>query len=273
MTFIENFWNQHSDVAMELGYKILLTLALVFAAYLINSSAKKSINAAFKRVNNLDKTLLPVVRTTASIFIFLIALIVILDIFGVNTTSIVTLMGAAGLAVGLALKDTLGNIAAGIVILILRPFRVNHFVEFGGFSGTVKKVGLFATELESSEGLFISAPNSSVWQSPLINYTHNGRRRFSIDVGISYSDSIDKAFEVLNTLISEEQRVLGTPAPQIMVTAMADSSVNLQIRAWCTTTDYWQTYWDTTKAVKESLDRSGISIPFPQMDVHLNPNK
>lgn len=160
--------------------------------------------------------------------VYAIGLIIVLDIFGVNTNSIIALLGAAGLAVGLALKDTLCNIAAGIMLLILRQFRVGHFIECGVYTGTVKEIGLFTTILETIDGLYLSMPNSSLWGTPIKNFTRNGKRRMDLVVGISYGDSIDKGFEVLKEIVEAESRFLKDPGPQVMVQALGDSSVNLQ---------------------------------------------
>jgi small conductance mechanosensitive channel len=194
----------------------------------------------------------------------------ILDLFGINTTSLIAVLGAAGVAVGLALKDTLSNIASGIILLLLGSYRKGDFIEFGSQMGTVKDISLFTTTLETPDGIFISAPNSSIWGVPLKNYTRNGKRRMDLVVSISYSDSIDTAFAVMRQIAVEEKRFLATPAPQVMVQTLADSTVNILLRAWANSDVYWSIYWDQMKNVKEKIEAAGLHIPFPQRDVHVN---
>jgi small conductance mechanosensitive channel len=193
----------------------------------------------------------------------------VLNIFGVNTSSLLALLGAAGLAVGLALKDTLGNIAAGIILFFMGSFRIGEFIEFGSFMGTVKEINLFATILETPDGICISAPNSSIWGNPVKNYSRNGKRRMELAIRISYSDSLDTAFRVLGEIVSSETRFLKDPAPQIIVQSLQDSYVNLVIRAWTGNQHYWDTYWQKMREIKEKIEEAGLHIPFPQTDVHI----
>jgi small conductance mechanosensitive channel len=193
----------------------------------------------------------------------------ILNIFGINTSSLIALLGAAGLAVGLALKDTLGNIAAGIILFFMGSYRLGEFIEFGSFLGTVKEINLFSTTLEPPDGIYISAPNSSIWGNPIKNYTRNGKRRIELAVRISYSDSLETAFRVLNEIVSSETRLLKDPAPQIIVQSLQESSVNLVIRAWSDNRLYWDIYWQMMRVLKEKTEEAGLHIPFPQTDVHI----
>jgi small conductance mechanosensitive channel len=197
----------------------------------------------------------------------------ILNVFGVNTASLIAVLGAAGVAVGLALKDTLGNIAAGIILLFLGTYRRGEYIEFGAYSGTVKDINLFTTILETPDGVFISAPNSSIWGSPLKNYTRNGRRRMELSVGIAYSDSVDAAFQVMRDIIAAETRFLPDPAPQVVVQALKDSSVIITVRAWASNQLYWDIYWDQMRNLKARVEAAGLHIPFPQQDVHIIDSK
>lgn len=268
--YFATFWKNHSEMIVSIGYNGLLVIIVLFAGHFIAKALHRSIRKANDKFERLDETLVPIMCTGASLTVYSISLVIILDFFGVNTASIIALLGAAGIAIALALKDTLGNIAAGIMLLVLRPFGAGHFIEAGSsIQGTIKSVGLFTTILETPDGLYISAPNSSLWGAPIKNFTKNGRRRMDLIVGIAYTDSIDKGFEALRTVIEEEPRFLTEPNPQIMVQAMADSSVNLQLRAWANVSNYWDIYWDTNKKVKERIEAAGLTIPFPQTDVHL----
>jgi small conductance mechanosensitive channel len=172
-------------------------------------------------------------------------------------------------AVGLALKDTLGNIAAGIMLILLKSYRRGDFIEFGSFMGTVRNFDLFRTSLETPDGVFIYAPNSSIWASPMKNYSHNAKRRMELSVGIAYSDSIDAAFQVMRDLVSNEPRFLTDPEPQIVVQSLGESSITILLRAWAPSDVYWDIYWKHTRLIKEKIEGAGLSIPFPQRDIHL----
>lgn len=181
--------------------------------------------------------------TLSGYIVYLIAIVIILDLFGVNTASLVALVGAADLAIGLALKDTISNVAAGVMLLFLKPLKKSEFVEVSGNSGNVADLGLFTTVLETADGIFVSIPNSTVWASPIKNFSRNEKRRMDITVGISYGDSIEDGLTALRELVAEESRILDTPEPQFLVHTLADSSVNIQLRAWAPTPDYWDIYW------------------------------
>jgi len=267
--YLGTFWANHSELILEVCYNGLLIIVVLIVSHFVAKFLHRWVSRTNDRFERFDETLVPILCTVASVVVYSIGLIIILDFFGVNTTSIIALLGAAGLAIALALKDTLSNIAAGVMLLILRPFRSGHFIECGSILGTIKQVGLFTTILETPDGLYISSPNSSLWGSPIKNFTKNGKRRMDLIVGIAYSDSIDKGFDALQSVIQSEPRFMAEPAPKIMVQAMADSSVNLQLRAWARVENYWDIYWDANKKIKEQIEAAGLTIPFPQRDVHL----
>jgi small conductance mechanosensitive channel len=234
---------------------------------------RRLINRASSKEFKVDDTVIFLLRHVARYGIFVICFIMILNAFGVNTASLLAVLGAAGVAVGLALKDTLSNIAAGIILLVLRTYRREDYIEFGAYSGTVKDVNLFTTILETPDGVYISAPNSSIWGTPLKNYTRNGRRRMDLPVSISYSDSIDAAFRVLREIIAEESRFLKDPEPQIVVQSYGEGGITIVLRAWAPLGVYWTVYWDLMRGIKEKIDAAGLTIPFPQRDVHLRMGK
>ncbi|PJE57239.1 mechanosensitive ion channel family protein [Marinomonas sp. BSi20584] len=263
------FWQNHSNTIIALGYKIVLAIVIFIASSYIAKAVRRAILNTNSKLNKLDATLTPIFSTVVSYAVYVIGGVFILDIFGVNTASLIALVGAAGLAIGLALKDTLSNIAAGIMLLILRPFRAGDFIEFGFTQGTVKEINLFTCVFETVDGLYIACPNSVLWGGHIKNFTRNGKRRMDIVVGISYSDSIDVGLSVLRQVAVGEPRLLVDPVPQVMVVSMMDSSVNIQLRAWAKTDDYWPTYWDLNKQVKESIEAAGLTIPFPQRTLHV----
>lgn len=267
MDKIFQFLQLHIPALMTVGYKIFLAVALIVVALIVSKIIKRGIARTNQRFKGFDATLVPIFSTTASYAVYAIALLVVLDMFGVNTNSIIALLGAAGLAIGLALKDTLSHIAAGIGLILLRPFRAEEYIECGEIAGTVKEIGLFTTILETADGLFISSPNGLLWGSAVKNYNRNGQRRIDLTVRISYSDSIDTAMKVLQKVAMEEARFLKAPQPQVMVQSLGDSAVNLTLRAWTTTDDYWNVMWDQTKNIKERIEEIGLSIPLPQQEV------
>ena len=182
---LTTFWNNHSETLFSLGYKALLAIAIVIASTISAKAIRRSIYRANQRRQTLDATLIPILSAVAGYGVYTIGGVFILDIFGVNTASLIALVGAAGLAIGLALKDTLSNIAAGIMLLILRPFRASDFIEVSGMAGTVREINLFTTILETVDGLYIASPNSVLWGASIKNFTRNGKRRMDIVVGLS----------------------------------------------------------------------------------------
>jgi small conductance mechanosensitive channel len=266
--WIMNFWVENSPFILSVGYNLLLVVAVFIVAGIISNTVKSSISKSGKRIKRMDPTLIPLFAGIAGYAVYIVAVVIVLDIFGVNTNSIVALMGAAGLAVGLALKDTLSNIASGIMMLILRPFKVGDYITFSGTGGSVEEISLFTTILRTPDGQYISAPNSNVWASTIQNSTRNGTRRMDVVVGVAYDDNLDAGFRALQQLVEEEPRFLTDPAPQVMVQSLGDSSVNLQIRAWATVDDYWTIWWEMQKKVKVAVEAAGLTIPFPQRDVH-----
>jgi len=188
---------------------------------------------------------------------------------GIETTSLIAVMGAAGLAVGLALQGSLSNFAAGVLIVVFRPYRVGDFVEAAGISGSVEQVQILTTVLRTGDNKQIIVPNSQIMGSIITNYSANDTRRVDMTIGVSYDDNLDKVRATLEELIDADARILKDPEPLIAVSALADSSVNFTVRPWVKTGDYWGVMFDLTEAIKKRFDKEGISFPFPQQDVHL----
>ncbi|MFG1497297.1 mechanosensitive ion channel domain-containing protein [Saccharospirillum sp. HFRX-1] len=266
--WIIDFWNSHAPLMIRVGYQIILVLLVFIVAGILSRTLKSSVTKNSKRFARLDPMLVPIFAGMVGYSVYVIAVVIVLDIFGVNTNSIVALLGAAGLAVGLALKDTLSNIAAGIMMLMLRPFRTGDYISFNSTSGTVEEITLFNTILITPDGQYVSAPNSNVWGATIQNSTRNGTRRMDVVVGVAYDDDLNAGFAALRKIVDAEPRFLPDPQPQIMVQSLGDSSVNLQIRAWATVDDYWPLWWDMQRIVKDEIEAAGLTIPFPQRDVH-----
>ncbi|CAM3846294.1 MULTISPECIES: mechanosensitive ion channel family protein [Pseudoalteromonas] len=266
---ITAFLSEHQAQLLSIGQNTLLTILILVAAAIGAKVLKRAVYKAVYRVSKQDEIVTKLLSTLSGYVVYLIAVVIILDLFGVNTASLVALVGAAGLAIGLALKDTLSNVAAGVMLLFLKPLRKSEFVEVSGSSGSVKDLGLFTTVLETADGIYISIPNSTVWAGAVKNFSRNDKRRMDITVGISYGDSIEDGLTALRELVAEEPRILNTPEPQYLVHTLADSSVNLQLRAWTPTANYWDIYWKTQRKVKDKVESMGITIPFPQRDLHI----
>lgn len=249
--------------------KIVLFFVILLLSRFISKIAQSIILKASRKNKNFDDTLETAIREIINSIVMIIGIVVGLDVLGVNTASIIAVLGAAGLAVGLALKDTLSNVAAGAMLITLRPFKKGHFIEFGSFKGKVIEINFLTTILKTGDGLYISAPNGALWGNTVINYTRNGTRRMSIIIGISYSDSIETGLEVLQKVASEEPLFLADPAPEVMVESMGESSVNLQLRGWVIVDEYWNVFWKTNKKVKLAIEEAGLTIPFPQRDLHI----
>ncbi|MDE7469506.1 MAG: mechanosensitive ion channel [Desulfovibrionaceae bacterium] len=275
MEWLIQLWNSYSAVILKIGIRIALIFVVIIMATVIQKIVKHALHKAHISHKLIDPTLLPVLTTITNYCIYGVAIVIILDLFGVNTTSIVAIIGAAGIAIGISLKDTLGNIASGIMLLFLRPFRINDYVECASISGTVEKIDLFTTNFKTVEGIFITVPNSVIFSSPIVNYTYHPIRRMSLSVGISYTDSIETGMAVLYSIAKEDARILQTEenAPYVLMKEMGDSSITLELRLWTTTDVYWDVYWDTNKKIKESIEKAGLSIPFPIRTLYIENNK
>ena len=266
---ILSFLNQAVDLVVDYGLDVLGALAILIVGWMVAGWAQRSVLRVLNRVPRVDDTLKPVISSIVRYGILVFVLIAVLAQFGVQTTSIIALLAAGGLAVGLALQGTLQNIAAGIMLLFLRPFRIGDYIDAEGLSGTINEIGLFTTHMRTYDGIYLEVPNAKIWNRAILNYSRVEARRLDVVVGISYGDDIDKAQAALLELMTSDSRVNAEPAPQVLVEELADSSVNLDLRCWATADDYWTLRFDLNKAVKQRLDAEGITIPFPQRDVHL----
>lgn len=264
---IETGLAQLSTLIVSYSFSAIGAVILLIVGYMIARIAERSIFAGLKRVRGFDLTLCQFFSKMARYVILALVIVMVLGQFGVQTASIIAAIGAIGLAVGLALQGTLQNIAAGIMLLVLRPFRTGEYIEIGAVAGTVEEIGLFATRLRTIDGIYILAPNSTLWNQPVLNFTRNGVRRNDITIGIGYDDDIDLAQKTLLALAAADKRVSNDPAPVAFVAALGDSAVNVTLRYWTSASDFLSAKLDLTKQAKESFDAEGISIPFPQQEV------
>lgn len=246
------------------GAFLIILVGFVAAAW-----AARVLRRILGRTKRVDPTVIPVVTTVARYAILTLVLVTALGQLGVQTASLLAVLGAVGLAIGLALQGTLSNIAAGIMLLWLRPFDLGDYIEGSGAAGRVEELGLFNTQLKTWDGLYKFVPNSQLWNTVLTNYTRNPTRLVLIEFGISYEDDIAAGRQILLQVASEHPQVLGEPAPAVVPLSLGDSAVVLQLRAWAPNPAFWNTRWDLTETGKKRLEAAGITIPFPQRVVHV----
>lgn len=252
----------------EHGLKVLGAIVVLAVGWKVINKLVSLLDKSFKR-SQIEPSL-GIFLCAFGLWLFRILLLLsVAAMMGVQTSSFLAVLGSAGLAIGLALQGSLGNLAGGVLILFLRPFKVGDFIETNAISGTVKKILLFNTEIAAIDNRVYIIPNGALANSNILNYSIEPIRRMDFEVGISYSDSIQKAREVIMSVIKNDERVLSEPvAPQVMVSALGDSSVVMRLRLWVATENYWPLMFDLNENVKNALDENGISIPFPQRDVH-----
>jgi small conductance mechanosensitive channel len=252
------------------GYagNMLSGLVIIILGFWFSGRISNIIRTRLSRIKSVDATMSPVIASVIRYVILLIAFVAGLGSFGIETTSIIAVIGAAGLAVGLALQGTLSNVAAGVMLLFLRPFKVGDWMETGTVSGTVNEIGLFSTIINTFDNIYISVPNSSIWGSIIINHSKYNTRRMDLDIGISYDTDLDYAEQTLMALATDD-RVLTEPAPQFLVVSYADSAITVRLRLYANVDTYFPLYWDMMRNIKPALDAAGIGIPFPQRDIRI----
>ncbi|MFK7898595.1 MAG: mechanosensitive ion channel family protein [Myxococcota bacterium] len=250
------------------GLSVIGAVALLIVGRIVAGWVRRSVTRAMQKAET-DVSLIPFLSSLAYYAVLGVVIIAVLSLFGIETTSLVAVFGAAGLAVGLALQGTLSNFAAGVMLLIFRPIGVGDFVEVAGQAGTVAEISIFSTILNTGDNVRITIPNAQVYGDVVKNYSANATRRIDLVMGISYNDDISKAIAVIERVITADERTLRDPEPTVAVSELADSAVNLIVRPWCKKEDYWALRWDLTRALKEQLEAEGCSIPYPQQDVHV----
>ena len=259
----------NSDILLQYGVNIIAAILTLFIGNIIVKAVAGSVGKVLSR-KNMDKAVVDFIQGLVRYVLFVIVLIAALSRVGVETASVVAVIGAAGLAVGLALQGSLSNFAAGILIVAFRPFKSGDFVEVSGVAGSVESIQIFQTVLKTGDNKMIVVPNSAVIGGAITNYSRFDTRRIDMVIGVSYSADLQKTKQVLREVVEADPRVLTDKDIMIGVLALADSSVNFVVRPWVKTADYWAVYFDMHLNIKEALDKHGIEIPFPQMDVHLN---
>lgn len=251
------------------GLNVIFALLIFFIGWwiskIITGSLRKILTA-----RKVDATLTSFVASLSYGFLLLFVIIAALGRLGIQTASLVALLGAAGLAVGLALQGSLSNFASGVLIIILRPFKIGDYIEGGGTAGTVEDIGMFMTNLKTPDNKKVIVPNTNIMGGNITNYTAKDMRRLDLIFGVSYHDDIHEVEAIIRELLDSHELVLKDPAYIVGILALADSSVNFAVRPWVKTSDYWTLYYDLHARIKDAFDAKGISIPFPQQDVHLH---
>ncbi|WP_372863873.1 mechanosensitive ion channel family protein [Spongiibacter sp.] len=260
---------QYGPAAIDMGIRAAGALAIIVVGYWLAKLLSGFTKSALEK-KQFDATLNAFISKLVFFIILAVALIPALAHAGIQTASVIAALGAAGLAIGLALQGSLANFAAGVLLIAFRPCRVGDWVDAAGCSGTVEAISLFSTILVTGDFKRIVIPNAQIMSGAITNYSVKPRRRIDLVVGISYDADMRQAKEILQRLVSEDPRVLSDPAPTIAVSALGASSVDLICRPWVKTADYWPTRWQLTENIKNAFDAAGVGIPYPQMDVHFH---
>ena len=260
--------NQNLRTAHRLRNQVLAAIAIFVIGLIVAKVIRNVIRRVMER-SKVDSTLTGFVANLSYAALLAFVIIAALNKLGVQTASFIAVIGAAGLAVGLALQGSLANFAAGVLMIIFRPFKAGDLIEGAGTTGTVEEIQIFTTQLKTPDNKTIIIPNASMLGGNIINYSTKGSRRVDMVFGIGYEDDIDKARAIILDILQNDSRVFKDPAPVALLSELADSSVNFAVRAWANAGDYWDVYFETTEKVKKRFDAEGVSIPFPQRDVHV----
>ncbi|WP_087023871.1 small-conductance mechanosensitive channel MscS [Thaumasiovibrio subtropicus] len=264
-----NWVIDNQELLISYGVNVLSALLILFFGNIFVKAISRGVGKVLLK-REFDQAIVDFVSALVRYTLFTIVMIAALGRIGVQTASVVAVLGAAGLAIGLALQGSLSNFAAGVIIVAFRPFKSGDYVEVSGVAGSVESIQIFSTVLKTPDNKMVVVPNGSVIGSPITNYSRHRVRRIDYVIGVSYGADLQKTKAVLEEVCASDERVLKSPAPQVGVVELADSSVNFVVRPWVKTDQYWDVYFDLLQAIKERLDDEKIEIPFPQMDVHVS---
>jgi len=265
---MEAFIEKLITFGTEYGLKVVGAILILIVGRVAAGILRKIVRAVMEKAKT-DESIISFASSLTYILVMTFTVLAALAKFGVQTTSFVAILGAAAFAIGFAMQGSLSNFASGVMTLVFRPYKVGDYVEGAGIAGTVKELSLFTTTIDTPDNIKIIVPNSRIYGDTIKNYSAHDTRRVDLVVGIGYGSSIEKAQEVLTSLMNGDERILSEPAPQIAVSELADSSVNLVVRPWVKRDDYWPVRFDLTRKIKEAFDENGIEIPFPQQVVHM----
>lgn len=268
MEEVSQIWMQSQDLVTAWGLKVVAAIAIFIIGRWIAKLVRRGVRRMMEK-SGADPIIIGFVGSITYIALLAFVIVAALGQLGIQTTSFIAILGAAGLAIGLALQGSLANFAAGFLMIIFRPFKVGDYIEGAGTSGVVDTIQIFTTTLRTPDNKTVIIPNAKLAGDNIVNYSAQETRRVDMTFGVSYDSDLSKVKAVLNDIVSKDERVLPDPAPQVAVAELADSSINLIVRVWTKTGDYWGVNLDTTEAVKNRFDAEGISMPFPQRDVHI----
>lgn len=267
---MEDFQNTIMPYIVEYGLNIIFAIIILVVGWTVASWVKKKINEKGAQSAKLDDTLTRVFAQTAKIAIMVFVLIAVLGQFGVETASLIAVLGAAGLAIGLAWDGVLADFAAGIMILVMRPFKVGDTIDCSSAKGVVDEIGVTVTQMHTFDNLKMYVPNSEIWGNVITNLTTNNNRRVDMTIGFGYDDDIDEAYRVIKDVLANDDRILDDPAPQIAISELGGSSVNMIVRPWTKKENYWPLKFDLTERIKRRFDEEGINFPYPSHDVYFH---
>lgn len=263
---------QGQELVTTFGIKLIAAIAILVIGQWIAKGLSSSLRRWLAKAD-VDETLRKFIVRLVYVVLLVFVVLAAINQLGIQTTSFIAVIGAAGLAIGLALQGSLSNFASGVLIIIFRPYKIGDYIEAGGTAGTVEAVQIFTTVLKSPDNKTVIIPNSQIMNGTITNYSTKAQRRVDLVAGVGYDDDLDKAKRVLTDILDNDKRVLKDPAPTIAVSELADSSVNFVVRPWVNADDYWPLYFDLNERIKKRFDEEGISIPFPQRDVHVYEHK
>lgn len=269
MDSVNTIWEKINDVVITFGPRLVGAIITLIIGWWIIGIIQRSIRKNFEK-REMEPSLRGFLNSMIGILLKILLLISVIGMIGVQMTSFIAILGAAGLAVGMALSGTLQNFAGGVIILLFKPFKVGDYIEAQGHSGSVNEIQIFNTILKTPDNKTIIIPNGGLSTGSMINYSTEPQRRVDFVFGIGYGDDVDKAKAVIQQLIDGDERILKDPAPFIAVSELADSSVNLVVRVWAEASNYWGIHFDMHEKVYKTFDKEGLNIPFPQMDLHLH---
>jgi small conductance mechanosensitive channel len=269
MNAIEVLWAKFYDGVTTFGPRLVAALIVLGIGWWIIKITQKSLRNTFEK-RGMEASLRGFLNSIIGVLLKIMLLITVVAMLGVEMTSFIAILAAAGVAIGMALSGTLQNFAGGVMILLFKPFKVGHYINAQGHSGTVNEIQIFNTILKTPDNVTIIIPNGGLSTSSMTNYSMEQRRRVDFLFGIGYGDDVDKAKEVLRKLIDDDERILQEPVPFIAVKELGDSSVNIVVRAWAEAKNYWAIYFDMHEKVYKTFNKEGLNIPFPQMDVHVH---
>jgi len=264
-----NLWNQLSNLLSSFGISLFIALCILIIGRQVVKILIKVINSALERSKTED-TVRIFVTNLLNTLLMIVVFIAAINQLGIETTSIIAVLGAAGLAIGLALQGSLSNFAAGILIVIYRPYKVGDYIQADSHLGTVHDIQIFSTVLKTPDNKLVVVPNGSIMNGSIVNFSHQEERRIDLIASCSYEDDIDQVKSILADILSKDDRILSEPKPRIAVSELADSSVNFIVRPWVKNADYLNVYYSLLEEIKKRFDQEGISIPYPQSDVHIH---